>query len=46
MEEATRVREKSHEAFETHVMEYEEGLAAVDECLGLLNELANGGSFA
>jgi len=28
-----------HEAFEAHVVEYNEGLAAVDECLALLNEL-------
>jgi hypothetical protein len=46
MDEATVAREKAHEAYETHCMEYEEGLAAVEECLALLNELANGASFA
>lgn len=39
IEEATNVRVKQHEAYETHVMEYEDGLAAVDECLTLLREL-------
>jgi len=45
--EATRVRELSHEEFETKVAETEEAIAAVEECLEILNEFAMGGaSFA
>lgn len=37
--DATKRREIEHETFETHVIETNEGLAAVDECLTLLHEL-------
>jgi len=42
MEEATRVRAAEKAEYETKIAETNEGIAAVEECLEILNEFAYG----
>lgn len=44
--DTTAQRERDHAEFLTRIQDYNDAIAAVDECLGLVGQLITGGSFA